>query len=87
VGSPRHGATCAGSVPGPVEGGITPSRESLAETPGDSTMARATTPKGPKPHPTKRTPVFTTKLRRFNTLQEAEAELEPAGCGTRRRYV
>jgi hypothetical protein len=32
-------------------------------------MARATTPKGPKPHESKWTLVFTTKLRRFNTRQ------------------
>ena len=50
-------------------------------------MARVTMPKGPKPHSTKWTLVFTTKLRRFNTLQEAEAELERALVRGDRAYI
>jgi hypothetical protein len=50
-------------------------------------MARATMPKGPEPHPTKWTLVFTTKLRRFNTLQEAETELEKALLRGDRAYI
>ena len=50
-------------------------------------MARATTPKGPKPHESKWTLVFTTKLRRFDTLQEAEAGLEKALLRGDRAYI
>ena len=46
-------------------------------------MARATMPKGPKPRPTKWTLVFTTKLRRFNTLQDAEAAESREGARAR----
>ena len=41
-------------------------------------MARATTPKGPKPHESKWTLVFSIKVMRFDTLQEAEAERDKA---------
>jgi hypothetical protein len=41
-------------------------------------------PKGPKAHPTKWTLVFSTKVMCFDTLIEAEAELEKAtDCGER----
>jgi hypothetical protein len=50
-------------------------------------MGGVTMPKGPKPHPTKWTLVFTTKLRRFNTRQEAEAELEKALMRGDRAYI
>ena len=50
-------------------------------------MARATTPEGPRPHESKWTLVFTTKLRQFNTLQEAEAELEKALVRGDRAYI
>jgi hypothetical protein len=50
-------------------------------------MARTTTPKALKPHPTKWTLVFATKLRRFNTLQEAEAAREGALLRGDRAYI
>jgi hypothetical protein len=41
-------------------------------------MARATTPKGPKPHEREWTLVFSIKVMRFDTLQEVEAERDKA---------
>jgi hypothetical protein len=44
-------------------------------------------PKGPKAHPTKWTLVFSTKVMRFDTLIEAEAELEKAMDRGERAYI
>jgi hypothetical protein len=41
-------------------------------------MAKRSIPKGPKAHPTKWTLVFSTKVMRFDSLVEAEAEREKA---------
>ena len=44
-------------------------------------------PKGPKAHPTKWALVFSTKVMRFDTLIEAEAELEKAMDRGERAYI
>ena len=44
-------------------------------------------PKGPKAHPTKWTLVFSTKVMCFDTLIEAEAELEKATDRGERAYI
>ena len=44
-------------------------------------------PKGPKAHPAKWTLVFSTKVMRFDTLIEAEAELEMAMDRGERAYI
>ena len=44
-------------------------------------------PKGPKAHPTKWALVFSTKVMRFDTLIEAEAELEKATDRGERAYI
>jgi hypothetical protein len=49
-------------------------------------MARAS-PKGPKAHPNKWTVVFSVKLKRFDTLQEAEDELKKAEERGERAYI
>jgi len=48
---------------------------------------RATPPKGPKAHERKWTVVFSTKVRRFDTLTEAEAELAKARERGERAFI
>ena len=50
-------------------------------------MARAIRPKGPKPHESKWTLVFSIKVMRFDTLQEAEAELAKAHKRGERAFI
>jgi hypothetical protein len=50
-------------------------------------MARTTTSKGSKAHPNKWTLVFSIKVMRFDTLQEAQAELQKAEERGERAYI